>query len=197
MLAAIVDYGIGNTFSIRKGLERVGMRSALTKDLETLRRADLVVLPGVGSHQAAMSNIERYKLLDYLRDPDSWVLGICLGMQLLYERSEEGGLKGLGLLKGEVIRFRGVSKVPHMGWNEVVGEHPLLEGLSARNFYFAHSYHVPYEGLPEQVAYTDYEGVRFASLVVKGKVIGTQFHPEKSSHAGRKFLENLAREIKR
>ena len=91
MLAAVVDYGIGNTYSIRKGLERVGIKSVLTKDLETLRRADLVVLPGVGSHKAAMSNIERYKLMDYLRDPDGWVLGICLGMQLLYERSEEGG----------------------------------------------------------------------------------------------------------
>ncbi len=196
MLAAVVDYGIGNTFSIRKGLERVGFRAVLTKDLETLRRADLVVLPGVGSHQAAMNNVERYRLIEYLREPDGWVLGICLGMQLLFERSEEGGLKGLGILKGEVIRFRGVSKVPHMGWNEVRGETPLLEGIEGRNFYFAHSYYVPYEGKEEQVAFTEYEGVKFTSIVMKGKVVGTQFHPEKSSNAGKRFLENLARMIK-
>ncbi|UXD21232.1 imidazole glycerol phosphate synthase [Ignicoccus pacificus DSM 13166] len=195
----MVDYGIGNTFSIRNGLQRVGFRAVLTKDLETLRRADLVVLPGVGSHQAAMSNIERYKLIDYLKDPDGWVLGICLGMQLLYERSEEGGLKGLGLLKGEVIRFRGVRKVPHMGWNEVNAskETPLLEGIEGRNFYFAHSFYKPFEGREEELGITEYEGVKFTSLVQKGKIIGTQFHPEKSSSAGRKFLENLAREIRR
>lgn len=115
MLAAIVDYGIGNTFSIRNTLEKIGIRSVLTKDSETIKRADLVVLPGVGSHKAAMSNIERYGLLKYLTEPRNWILGICLGLQLLFERSEEGGLRGLGLVKGEVIRFRNVRKVPHMG----------------------------------------------------------------------------------
>ncbi len=195
MLAAIVDYGIGNTFSIRNTLERIGIKSVLTNDLETIKRADLVILPGVGSHKAAMGNIERHGLLKYLTEPKGWVLGICLGLQLLFERSEEGGLRGLGLLKGEVIRFRGEMKVPHMGWNEVLVEGGEFSSLSGRDFYFAHSYYVP-SPHPNEIGYTEYSGVRFVSIVMKDNVIGTQFHPEKSSENGKLFLKLLRDMIK-
>lgn len=196
MLAAIVDYGIGNTFSIRNTLEKIGIKTALTKDLETIRRADLVILPGVGSHKAAMSNIERYGLLKYLMEPKGWVLGICLGLQLLFERSEEGGLRGLGLLRGEVIRFKGVRKVPHMGWNEVEVNEGEFSEINGRNFYFAHSYYVP-SPHPNEVATTEYSGKRFVSIVMKDNVIGTQFHPEKSSKNGKLFLTLLRDMMKR
>ncbi|ALU11992.1 imidazole glycerol phosphate synthase [Ignicoccus islandicus DSM 13165] len=196
MLAAIVDYGIGNTFSIRNTLEKIGIRSVLTKDSETIKRADLVVLPGVGSHKAAMSNIERYGLLKYLTEPRNWILGICLGLQLLFERSEEGGLRGLGLVKGEVIRFRNVRKVPHMGWNEVEVKGGEFSELNGRNFYFAHSYYVPSPN-PYEVGVTEYSGTRFVSILVKGNVIGTQFHPEKSSRNGKAFLTILRDIIRR
>ncbi len=191
MIAAIVNYGIGNLFSVKKGLERAGFRAVITRDPNTIRTADLVVLPGVGSHKAAMVNMERMRIVEVLREREDWTLGICLGMQLLYERSEEGNLEGLGILPGTVVRLRVNAKVPHMGWNDikVMRPHPITDGLNGKYFYFAHSYYKE----PDQytLAETEYGGTKVASIVCKEKICGTQFHPEKSYLNGRKFFSNL------
>ncbi|HIH90644.1 imidazole glycerol phosphate synthase subunit HisH [Ignicoccus hospitalis] len=190
-MAAIVNYGIGNLFSVKKGFERAGFRVVVSNDKEVLKGSDVIVLPGVGSHKAAIANMTSLGIVDVIKEVDNFKFGICLGMQLLYEESEEGGLKGLGILKGKVIRLRGVPKVPHMGWNTVVGESPLLEGLSGEYFYFAHSYYKEYEGRKEEEAVSDYEGVKITALVCSGKVCATQFHPEKSYVNGVRLLKNF------
>ncbi len=197
MMAAIVNYGIGNLFSVKKGLERAGFRAIVTNDPSTIERADLVVLPGVGSHKAAMVNMERMRVVDILRERDDWTLGICLGLQLLYEESEEGNLEGLKILPGKVIRLRTNAKVPHMGWNDikVTRDSPLLEGLEGKYFYFAHSYYKEPDGFT--LATTEYGGLTIASVVCKGKICGTQFHPEKSHINGRVFFKNLMELMKR
>ncbi len=197
MIAAVVNYGIGNLFSVKKGLERVGFRAIVTKDVNSIRMADLVVLPGVGSHKAAMVNMERMKIVDIIREREDWILGICLGMQLLYERSEEGNLEGLGILPGNVIRLRVNAKVPHMGWNDlkIKDNHPLVRDINGKYFYFAHSYYKEPDSYTHAV--TEYAGVRIASVVCKEKICGTQFHPEKSYLNGKKFFQNLIALMKR
>jgi glutamine amidotransferase len=142
--------------------------------------------------------MENAKLIDVIKDSDVFKFGICLGMQLLYERSEEGGLTGLGLLKGEIVRLRGVPRVPHMGWNMVESEDvELFDGIEKEYFYFAHSYYKPYEGAPWEVAHTSYGNVTITAAVCRGKVCGTQFHPEKSHRPGATVLRNLFNMLKR
>jgi glutamine amidotransferase len=191
---AVVDYGMGNRRSVQKALEHIGARVEVTRDPSRLAAADALVVPGVGAFGAAMSALSDLDLIAPIRDAAARgqpVLGICLGMQLLFERSTElGDTAGLGLLAGEVTRLHtGGSglRIPHIGWNEVhpVRPSPLTAGLPQQGaaFYHVHSYAVrPAD--PEDVVATTTYGETFATIVARGSVMGTQFHPEKSSAHG-------------
>jgi imidazole glycerol-phosphate synthase subunit HisH len=197
---AIVDYGMGNRRSVEKALEHVGARTLVSSDPERLRAADGLVLPGVGAFPRAMANLERLGLADFLRErvaAGAPVLGICLGMQLAFERSTElGGAEGLGLIPGEVrpLAVKGL-KLPHIGWNEVTFTqpgNPLSRDLPERcAFYHVHSL-APVPADPADVLGTAEYGERFVTAVQRGSFYGVQFHPEKSSAAGLRMLANFA-----
>ena len=197
----IVDHGLCNLDSIARAVEECGATPHITSRAEDLRRCDRLILPGVGAFGRAMENLRRDGLDDAIRAERERrrlpVLGICLGMQLLAEASEEGGeSRGLGLIPGRVLRLKRVApreRVPHVGWNEIeiVASHPLLAGLpSGSNFYFVHSYHLSCAQKASVLAQTPYCG-RFASVVAQDDVMGVQFHPEKSQRAGFQVLRNF------
>ncbi len=197
---AIVDYGMGNRRSVEKALGRVGARTVITREPTELRAADGLLLPGVGAFPAAMRVLRELELEDVLRGcarEGMPLFGSCMGMQLLFESSEEqGGAAGLGILRGEVRRLdaRGAT-LPHMGWNEVawVRESPLVEGLpDPAAFYHVHSY-VPHPADEQDVLGTSSYGSPFASVVARDNVFGAQFHPEKSSANGLALLRNFTR----
>lgn len=197
MRIAIVDYGVGNMRSVEKGFARVGVPAAVTRDAAAIEAADAIVLPGVGAFESGMRQLEPLRSVVLGRvDAGVPLLGICLGMQLLYEESEENGLhRGLGLVRGRVTRFSNGLKVPHMGWNSLAmrKKHPLLEGIADGTFvYFVHSYRA--DAGDNTVAAADYGG-EFTAVVAgrRPNVVGTQFHPEKSGDAGLRMLENFAR----
>ena len=196
-MIAIADYGIGNLGSVTKAFRHVGAEVRLTGDADELRRAEALVLPGDGAFAATMAEVESRGLVPVLReavDAGKPLLGICIGMQLLFEESEEHGRhRGLGFLPGRVRRFEGPLAVPHMGWNRlhVKREHPLLAGVpDGAHVYFVHSY---YCDAPAEVviASSDY-GRDFAAVVGRGSVLGVQFHPEKSQDVGLRILKNFA-----
>jgi glutamine amidotransferase len=187
--AGIVDYRMGNLASVAKALEKVGTESFVSEDPEALAASDIVVLPGVGNFAAGMANLRRRGLDAFVRE---WaaagrpLLGICMGMQMFLDHSEEGDTAGLGILPGKVVRLRGDVKVPHMGWNTLRETTGFLRAFEGRYFYFVHSYAcVPAEEVT--AARTSYDE-SFASAVTAGSVIGVQFHPEKSSHDGLALL---------
>ncbi len=197
-MIAIADYGIGNLGSVTKGFRRAGADALLTGDPEALRRADALVLPGDGAFAATMAEVERRGLVAVLREAverGKPLLGICIGMQLLFEESEEHGRHaGLGLLPGRVRRFTGELPVPHMGWNRLRARraHPILDGVpDGAHVYFVHSY---YCDAPDDVviATSDY-GHEFAAIVGKGSVLGVQFHPEKSQEVGLRMVASFVR----
>jgi glutamine amidotransferase len=194
-LIAICDYGMGNRRSVEKALEHVGSRATITHDHETLRGADGVILPGVGAFPEAMRHVEARGLGAVLRGLEAPLLGVCLGMQLLFERSSEHeGAAGLGILPGEVTPLRG-PKLPHIGWNLVTFEREsaLTAGLGeAAAFYHVHSFACRPSEPGDVVGRGDY-GEPFASIVERGNVYGAQFHPEKSSRDGLALLANFAR----
>jgi glutamine amidotransferase len=185
----IVDYGVGNLGSIPNMLRRLGARANISADPDDVRRSDRIILPGVGAFDAGMEGIRRSGLAEALSErvlsDGVPTLGLCLGMQLLFEESEEGSSAGLGWLKGRCIRLRAPSpevalKVPHMGWNtiEIVRDDPIVDGLDPEpRFYFAHSYSVSPSDVADVVAYTTY-GLRFPSIVSRGNIRAAQFHPE-------------------
>jgi glutamine amidotransferase len=198
-MIAIVDYGMGNLRSVQKAFEKVGSPAIITRDADFIMSASGLVLPGVGAFGLCMERLEGYSLIDPIKNyiaSGKPFLGICLGLQLLFEESEEfGNQKGLGVLKGKVLRFpSGDLKVPHMGWNNVRTERDsaLFEGIPSDSFfYFVHSFYVqPTESVATGM--TDY-GVNFVSSVEKGNIYATQFHPEKSQRAGLRMLENFSR----
>lgn len=202
-MIAIVDYGVGNLRSVQKALERVGAEAVVTSAPEVLDAALGVILPGVGAFGDAMSNLQSRKLLPpVLRQVEQRkpLLGICLGMQLLFEESEEMGRHpGLGLLPGRVVRFpEGELKVPHIGWNQLRhAKGPLLEGIVPGAYaYFVHSYYAVPQEPGDVLARTDY-GVEFASVVGRDRVWGAQFHPEKSQEVGLRLLQNFWRLVGR
>jgi glutamine amidotransferase len=209
---AVVDYGMGNRRSVEKALERVGANVTISSDHERLREVAGLVVPGVGAFPRGMANLRELGLDELLRERlahGTPVLGICLGMQLAFERStEQGGTQGLGVIGGEVRQLpragtpsgaqageHGTLKLPHIGWNEVSfrASSPLLEGLPERcAFYHVHSF-APVPSAREDVLGTAVYGAPFASVVAHGSFYGVQFHPEKSSAAGLRLLANFAR----
>jgi imidazole glycerol-phosphate synthase subunit HisH len=197
---AVVDYGIGNLGSVTKGFRRAGAEVELCGDPERLRHAAALVLPGDGAFAAAMAEIEGRGLVPVLREAierGTPLLGICIGMQLLFEESDEHGLhRGLGILPGRVRRFEGALPVPHMGWNTLRARRPhlLLEGVAdGAHVYFVHSY---YCDAPDEVviASSDY-GREFPAIVGRGAVLGLQFHPEKSQAVGLRIAANFVRHV--
>jgi imidazole glycerol-phosphate synthase subunit HisH len=196
-LIAIADYGMGNRRSVEKALEHVGARPQVTRDLELLRAADGVILPGVGAFPEAMRHVTRLGLDQPLAErarAGAPLLGLCLGMQLLFERSDEHeGAAGLGLLPGTVTALQ-APKLPHIGWNLVSFEREsaLTDGLGeAAAFYHVHSFACRPAEEADVVGRAEY-GERFASIVERGALFGTQFHPEKSSVDGLALLRNFA-----
>ena len=196
---AILDYGMGNLRSVEKALERVGASAEITADHARAREADGVVLPGVGAFPKAMERIREAgldELIGERAEAGVPVLGICLGMQLIFTSSTEmGGAEGLGLVEGEVSELRADGlKVPHIGWSPVTWtrDSRLSEGLAeAEPFYFVHSF-VPRPAGDSDALGTAEHGERFVCAVERGNVFGVQFHPEKSSGAGLRLLRNFA-----
>lgn len=193
-MTAIVDYRAGNLTSVRLAFETLGEKSVITGDPDVIASAERVVFPGVGAAKSAMANLESLGLVDAVKGAAaSWrpFLGICLGMQILFEHSEEdGGIDTLGVIGGRVRRFPEVKgcKVPEIGWNTVRtgdGVSGMTDGLE---FYFVHSYYA--EVVPETVGFTEYAGVEFTAMVRKGRLWACQFHPEKSGRAGLSLLRS-------
>jgi imidazole glycerol-phosphate synthase subunit HisH len=187
-MIAVVDYGAGNLRSIRRALEAAGAEVDVTADPERVATADAVVLPGVGAAGAAMDRLGELGLIEPMRESveaGKPFLGICLGMQLLFEHQEEGDTAGLGVLRGRVRAIDGPVKVPHIGWNRswVVRAGPLGTAGEERDYYFVHSYVVEPDD-PDDVAAAFRYGGEHPSVVVRDNVWGTQFHPEKSGEDG-------------
>ncbi|MBI1870922.1 MAG: imidazole glycerol phosphate synthase subunit HisH [Chlamydiae bacterium] len=201
-MITIIDYEMGNLGSVAKAFQFLGVECEVTQDPKRVVQADKIVFPGVGAFEDCIANLKKKGLDQAILqaiNSEKPFLGICLGLQALFEKSEEGGAHpGLGILKGPVVKFHVNLKVPHMGWNQIIFSSgktkncPLLKGVSEGSYvYFIHSYY----GVPEDktviVAQTDYE-VRFASMVWKDHLFATQFHPEKSQKVGLRMLKNFA-----
>lgn len=195
-MIAIIDSGGANIASVTFALERCGATATLTTDAEMIASADKVILPGVGAAPVVMAQLQKAGLVDCIRGLTQPVLGICLGMQLLFERSEEGDTALLGLIPGTVGAFQpapGLS-IPHMGWNRLLptagaAANPLLKGIDdGAHVYFVHSYFAPVSG--DTVAACRY-GADFTALVAHGNFMGAQFHPERSGPIGARILQNF------
>ncbi len=196
----IVDYGMGNLRSVQKAFERLGVPAEICTHSENLENCEKLVLPGVGAFRDAIAELRRQGFIDPIKThiaAGKPFLGICLGLQLLFDVSyEDGTWEGLGIVPGEVVRFPETPelKVPHMGWNRVepVGNCPLLAGIPADSyFYFVHSYYVVPRETSVVAGRTEY-GRTFTSVIQRGNLFATQFHPEKSQQFGLKLLQNFA-----
>jgi len=210
-IIAVIDYGMGNLRSVEKALKVAGGKAKVTSDPAYLKKADKIVFPGVGAFGEAMAELKRRELEEPIKDAvgrGKIFLGLCLGLQLLFEKSEEDpGVKGLSILKGKVRRFRAIAeasgerlKVPHMGWN-TIDKYPgasaknskILKGVPGGSYmYFVHSYYADPEDKSAALTTTDY-GIKFISSVCKDNIYAFQFHPEKSQALGLKVLENFVR----
>lgn len=194
----LVDYGYGNLRSVARALTRAGVAPVISGDPQELMEADAAVVPGVGAADSAMQALERLGLTSALRrfiKTGRPLLGVCLGQQLLMDWTEEGDVPCLGVVPGSVKLLPAGQKVPHMGWNRVefVAPHPLLEGIpSGSYFYFVHSYYTEPDAESSKVGMTEY-GVRFCSMLSRGNVVATQFHPEKSGPLGLRIYDNFVR----
>ena len=202
-MIVVIDYGMGNLHSVRKALEVVGANAKISSCASDIKKAERIVFPGVGSFGEAMKELKRRKLVEPIKDAIASgkpFLGLCLGLQLLFEKSEESpGVKGLCVLKGEVKRFRLKGfKVPHMGWNNIRGIGSqghrvvgILKGVPSDSYmYFVHSYYAVPKNKKDILTITDY-GTKFASGVCKDNIYGLQFHPEKSQTLGLRILKNF------
>ena len=195
---AIIDYGVGNLRSVEKAFQAGGADSIVSSDERVLRSAEKLVLPGVGAFRACMEALAGRgfdRLVRERVEEGAPLLGVCVGMQMLFEESEEfGTTRGLGFLRGRVRRFPEGLHVPQVGWNQVGwrGGHALSEGISDKTFfYFVHSFFCESGGEDEVVGETEY-GITYPSVVARGNVCGVQFHPEKSQAAGLRLLKNFA-----
>lgn len=202
-MVGIINYGLGNLGSIQNMLKVIGEKSIISADREYLNQCDRYILPGVGAFDAGMSKLNEAGLTEYIIDvalnKKKPILGICLGMQLMGRKSEEGNLPGLGLIPFDNIRFRLNNtdlKVPHMGWDIVdfKQENNLIKGLKGtQRYYFVHSYHAKCDSEENILMTCDY-GYEFAASVIKDNVMGVQFHPEKSHDFGMALLSNFVKE---
>jgi imidazole glycerol-phosphate synthase subunit HisH len=198
---AVLDYGAGNLRSAERSLQRAGADAFITDDPDEARGADALVVPGVGHFGSCVRQFQEAGMEEVLRErvaDGTPVLGICVGMQILYPASDEDpGARGLGILPGRVRRLPADVTVPHMGWNELEAarpDDPLVEGIEGERVYFVHSYYADPADDAHVVARTAY-GPGFPSVVRVGNVVGTQFHPEKSAEVGRRLLENFVGSI--
>ena len=203
-MITIIDYGTGNLGSIKNMLKKIGVQSIISNKIPDIKRAERLILPGVGAFNNGMKNLREMGFVDILNhkvlEDKTPVLGICLGMQLLAKESEEGQLPGLGWVDAHIKRFHFDSsfynlKIPHMGWNtiEIKKENNLMKDLYEENrFYFVHSYHMVAEKEEIILSETGY-GYKFVSSIAEGNILGVQFHPEKSHKFGMKLLSNFAR----
>jgi len=185
----ILDYGAGNVRSVQFALERLGIDSVLSNDSETILSADRIIFPGQGEAESAIKKLRQYgldRLLPELKQP---LLGICLGMQLMFDASEEGDTKGLGIIPGQVKRFT-QGKIPQVGWNTIEElQGPLFQNIPELSYmYLVHSYYAP---LVTETSATSTYGIRYTVAIQKDNFFGVQFHPEKSSKAGQQLLENF------
>ena len=197
-MIAIIDYGMGNLRSVQAGLEYVGQKAFVTDDPAEVTAASAVVLPGVGAFGDAAKRLKETGLGEAFREAvqsEKPCLAICLGLQLLFSESEEGGLyRGLDIIPGRVIRFSNRLKVPHMGWNQIDArkpDMPIFQGIpDGAYMYFVHSYYVQPEDMSVIATTTDY-GIDFTSMIAKDNLFATQFHPEKSQKMGLQLLRNF------
>lgn len=186
----LTDYGVGNLYSIRRSLENCGASVEVVTDMRDVLDAECIVFPGVGAFDKTMERLEPYR--DEIRErllSGTPALGICIGMQILFEGSDEGRSPGLGVIEGRVVPLE-AEIVPHMGWNTVESDDPLMDGVPDDHFYFVHSYY----GNPDEdvtIGTTEYEGRTVPAFFRKANTYGTQFHPEKSSASGMAFLRNF------
>lgn len=195
---AIIDYGAGNLRSVQKAFEKLGYAADFVSDPALLDSASAVVFPGQGASPSAMAELQRHGMAEsvcqWIRDGKPF-FGVCLGLQLLMEHSEEGDTPGLGVVPGRAQRFEGNLKIPHMGWNAVepVHSHPVFSGVPIGSyFYFVHSYYAAPTDSSWIAGVTNY-GTEFASVLAKDNVIATQFHPEKSGELGLKLYDNFVK----
>ena len=201
MKIGVIDYGMGNLFSVEQALKRLNLNVIVTSDIEQLNLADALILPGVGAFPDAMKRLEETGLIEFITQTKKPLLGICLGMQLMFEKSEEvSQTNGLGIFKGSIKRFTGVSRIPHMGWNELELKNvpSFLQDAELpkeRHVYFVHSFLATDFDEAELVAYADYEGVKVPGIVAKDNFTGMQFHPEKSGTCGMFLLEQWAKKV--
>jgi glutamine amidotransferase len=202
-MVAILDYGLGNPFSIENMISRAGGTSVVTSDVEIIKSASQIILPGVGSFDEGMTNLQNFGMYQVLHERvvarKVPFLGICLGMQLLSKSSEEGKLPGLGWIDSQTVRFTGQTftdkefRIPHMGWTEVEEtiDFDLISGLQGKpRFYFVHSYHVVCNDPADVVLEADY-GIPFTAAIHRDNIYGVQFHPEKSHKYGLQLIENF------
>ncbi len=182
---SLIDFGAGNLHSVYKALKFIGADAEITKDINVIEKSDAVIFPGVGAFGAVMSAIKKNNLQDVIiksTKSSKPFLGICVGMQVLFEDSEENPEeKGLGIFKGKVIKFKKAKTVPHIGWNDTNG----------KKYYFVHSYYVVPEDQSIVAGQTDYDGENFTSVIKKDNLMAVQFHPEKSGDAGLRLLEDF------
>ncbi len=195
---AVVDYGAGNLVSIEQALTSVGAEVALIRDGEAIRGADALVVPGVGAAEPAMARLGSRGLTEPIRAwlaADRPFLGICLGLQLLFDGSDEDGATTLGVIPGRTVCLEDAPTLPHIGWNQVerTRSHPLFDGIDdGTDFYFVHSYAGIPDGAPDDlVLATTEHGTRFTSAVARGSMLGVQFHPERSGPDGLRLLANF------
>ena len=197
-MIAIIDYGLGNLANVKNAFDMIGVEALITNDKKLIETADHLVFPGVGAAGAGMNRLKITgldKLIAGEVKKGKPILGICLGMQLLFEKSAEGGVDCLGLIRGEVKKFVNQNlKIPHIGWNSVtIGDSIIFEGVAEKNhFYFVHSFYCQPEDATATIGKTDY-GVVFCSAVSQNNIFGVQFHPEKSGEAGLLLLKNFSK----
>lgn len=208
-MIGIIDYGMGNLFSVSKALERLNVPYFISGDSHKLMKADGLILPGVGSFKEAMELLNRFGLAEMMKEyvqNGKPLLGICLGMQLLFQESEENGMtEGLKILPGTVKRFSGITasderyKVPHMGWNclKFLQSSPIFQDIKEDYVYFVHSYYVETSNKDVILAESTYQGEQVPAIVGKGNVFGMQFHPEKSGKLGMALLHNFTRLVRK
>lgn len=201
-MIAIIDYGVGNIKNVYTAFKNLEFDVTVTAEQEVINRSSAIILPGVGAFKDAMDNLHKRNLVECIKEnvnKGKLLFGICLGMQLLFEKSyEDGEWDGLGLLEGEIVRFDGTLKVPHMGWNKLLKQRDdeIAKGINDYEYvYFVHSYYLKAKNQEDIIAWSDYDA-KVPAIIRNNNIIGMQFHPEKSGKTGMKLLKNIKEMIK-